>query len=519
MHPPLPFVVLCSCIALTPLLLSPALAVGLEDISLPSGFSISYFAIGLPNARSLSISGSDSRIVYVSTRRLSDVYACVDTDSDGRADAVTTVINDKPTPNGIAWRDGDLYVVTPTSVWQYTDVDQYALAEEAFPPPTLLYSDFPSQNAHAWRYAAFGPDGKLYVAIGADCNICVEDQPFASLQRLDLETLEVETVGRGIRNTVGFAWHPDTKQLWFTDNGRDRMGDNLPDCELNVIPERNDEPPHFGYPFCHTEGNGDPYVRDVGPGQPIADPDLNANGEVDCAQYTEPVQALGPHVAPLGMEFYTGPTFPEEYNRSIFIALHGSWNRNDKIGYQVTRVVVDDNNRAVSHTAFATGWLQGQSSWGRPVDVAMHPEGHLLVSDDAGGAVFRISFRGGDGAVPTTSPPLPTTITVEPTTAVPPTPPTLTTLSPTTTASPNPTTSSGDKEIAGGVTTATASSPLPPTRTPTPNVASDSALPPPNSPPPPPGPTEATSAGRRSRDSGRMGLAVLVAVTLLVGGH
>jgi len=381
-----------------------ALASGLHEldqVALPPGFTISYFASGLPNARSLALSqgdhSSNTSIVYVSTRRLSYVYAAVDEDGDGVADAITEVISDKQAPNGIAWRNGSLFVVTPGAVWRYDNADSYAVQGLAFPAAVMVYSDpVWDVSGHEWKFVAFGPDGKLYIPIGAPCNICDEELPYSSLLRMEPDGTAVETVARGIRNTVGFDWHPATRQLWFTDNGRDRMGDNLPDCELNVVVEgAGGSIPHYGYPFCHTGGNGDPYVRVVGVGDPVPDPQFNAGGLTQpCSQYISAVQALGPHTAPLGMRFYTGSMFPEAYRggRSIFVALHGSWNRRDKIGYQVTHVRLDKDGTVVAHEPFATGWLQGQESWGRPVDVLVAPDGSLLVSDDDAGAVYRIAY-------------------------------------------------------------------------------------------------------------------------------
>ena len=236
---------------------------------------------------------------------------------------------------------------------------------------------FPADTHHGWKFIAFGPDGMLYVPVGAPCNICNPDSGrYANIMRLRVDQGTggaPEVFARGVRNSVGFDWHPETKELWFTDNGRDWLGDDAPDDELNHAPRKD---MHFGYPYCHA---GD-----------IADPEYGHLRK--CAEFTPPAVKLGPHVASLGMRFYTGAMFPPDYRNNIFIAEHGSWNRSTKIGYRVKRVALS-GNQPVKHEVFAEGWLQGQAAWGRPVDVLVMPDGALLVSDDHAGAIYRISYK------------------------------------------------------------------------------------------------------------------------------
>ncbi len=234
---------------------------------------------------------------------------------------------------------------------------------------------FPGEASHGWKFIAFGPDGKLYVPVGAPCNACDPgDERFAALHRMNPDGTELEIYARGIRNTVGFDWHPETGELWFTDNGRDWLGDDAPPDELNRAPEAG---MHFGFPYCHGTG--------------IPDPEFGAGRS--CAEFTPPEQELGPHVAALGMRFYDGGQFPEEYANRIFIAEHGSWNRLEPIGYRVTMVTLE-NGTPVSYEPFAEGWLQGRNAWGRPVDLEVAGDGSLLVSDDRANAVYRITYTG-----------------------------------------------------------------------------------------------------------------------------
>ena len=242
------------------------------------------------------------------------------------------------------------------------------------PNLSSVNNSFPSDRQHGWKFIAFGPDERLYIPVGAPCNICEPDADrYALIKRMKADGSGVEVFARGIRNTVGFDWHPQTKELWFTDNGRDRQGDDVPPDELNHAPKPG---LHFGYPYCH--------------GGDIPDPEFGKKRS--CSEFTAPAQKLGPHVAALGMRFYTGSMFPSEYKNQIFIAEHGSWNRSTPIGYRVTLVQLQ-GNRAVSYKTFAEGWLQGSRAWGRPVDVVVMPDGALLVSDDEAGAIYRISYK------------------------------------------------------------------------------------------------------------------------------
>ncbi|MEL7247013.1 MAG: PQQ-dependent sugar dehydrogenase [Bacteroidota bacterium] len=345
----------------------------LDQINLPEGFSISVFADSLENARSLCYSPDGT--LFVGTRGEGKVYALRDTDGDFIADERYTLAEDLEMPNGVAFRDGDLYVAEVSRILKFTDIESKL---DKPGKPEVVYDEFPTERHHGWKYIAFGPDGKLYVPVGAPCNICEsEDEIFASIARINPDGTGLEVVQHGVRNTVGFTWHPDDQQLWFTDNGRDMLGDDLPACELNHATEDGQ---HFGYPYCHQ---GDLLDEEFGEGK-------------DCGNYRKPVQNLGAHVAPLGVEFYTGSMFPEDYQMRVLMAEHGSWNRSKKSGYRITQVILDENQNAVSYTPFADGWLDEEEddAWGRPVDLEFLPDGSMLVSDDFANAIYRIAYEG-----------------------------------------------------------------------------------------------------------------------------
>jgi glucose/arabinose dehydrogenase len=326
-------------------------------ISLPDGFSIEVYA-EVPHARSMAL--SDTGVLFVGTRDSDRVYAVVDSE-------VKVVALGLTMPNGVALKDGSLYVAEIRRIVQFDNIEQQ-LDNASY---TVVTDDFPSDEWHGWKFIQFGPDGKLYVPIGAPCNVCLRDG-YAQLMRMNTDGTELEEFASGIRNTVGFDWHPETHELWFTDNGRDWMGDDIPPDELNYAPR---EGMQFGFPYCH--GN-------------VQDPEFADRG---CDEFTAPALELGPHVAPLGMTFYTGEMFPEYYKHGIFIAEHGSWNRKTPIGYRVMFVKIEDN-KPVSYELFAEGWLQGSLSWGRPVDVEVMKDGSLLISDDKAGLIYRVTYEG-----------------------------------------------------------------------------------------------------------------------------
>jgi glucose/arabinose dehydrogenase len=341
----------------------------LATISLPPGFQINMYTDQVDGARSMVV--GDEGTLFVGSRREGRVYAVTDTNGDYRADRVITIAEGLNSPNGVAFREGDLYVAEISRITRYPDIEAHLLAP---PDPVIVRDDFPGETHHGWKYIAFGPDGKLYVPVGAPCNNCLSDREiFASITRMDPDGGNFEIFARGVRNTVGFDWHPETGILWFTDNGRDWMGDNLPPDELNRAPVPGMD---FGYPYCHGTDIPDPKYGD----------------RKACGQFTPPVQELGPHVAALGMVFYSGDMFPPEYKNRIFIAEHGSWNRTVPIGYRVT-VVTPENGQAGSYEIFAEGWLQGNRAWGRPVDIIQLSDGSLLLSDDRAGVIYRIHYN------------------------------------------------------------------------------------------------------------------------------
>ena len=351
--------------------LTPAAADSLPLASLkaPPGFEVELFA-RVPNARQMALGTSN---LFVGSMRAGKVYAV----PLAGARKPVVVAEGLEMPVGVAFRDGDLYVSAVDRILRLPGIE----SRLARPPrPEVVSRAFPGDPHHGWKFIAFGPDGRLYVPVGAPCNICEPDPDrYAVITRLDLGSGKTEVVARGVRNTVGFDWHPVTGELWFTDNGRDWLGDDAPPDELNRLAKPG---AHFGYPYCH--------------GVALADPEFGRGRR--CADFVPPVQELGAHVAALGMRFYAGKQFPERYRNAIFVAEHGSWNRSRKNGYRVG-VVRLEGGRAVAYEPFVSGWLQGgraneERAWGRPADVLVMPDGSLLVSDDHAGAIYRVSYRG-----------------------------------------------------------------------------------------------------------------------------
>jgi glucose/arabinose dehydrogenase len=342
--------------------LSQASSLHLEQIQLPPGFKISLYNDQVPGARSMAL--SPTGVLYVGTREDGNLYAL-------KAGKVHKIAQGLNMPNGVAWKDGSLYVAEVNQVTRYDGIDDKL---DQPPRPVIVNATFPTDKGHGWKFIRFSPDGKwLYVPVGGPCNSCIQKDPrYASILRMHPDGSGLEVFASGVRNSVGFDWDPATGDLWFTDNGRDNLGDDLPPDELNHAPKKG---MNFGFPYCH--------------GGTIPDPDF---GRLKgCGEFTPPAQALGAHVASLGMRFYTGQQFPPEYRGQIFIAEHGSWNRTKKSGYRISLVRLKAG-KAVSYEPFATGWLQGEENWGRPVDLQQLPDGDLLVSDDLAGAIYRISY-------------------------------------------------------------------------------------------------------------------------------
>ena len=344
----------------------------LGKLNVPAGYGVDVFAEGLDNARSLAYAGDG--LVFVGTRNEGRVYAAHDTDGDGRADRTYVLDTGLTMPNGVALKDGHLYVATVNEVLRYRDIRDRL---EAPGEPEVVFADYPTDEHHGWKYIAFGPDGKLYIPVGAPCNICKSDEIYATITRLDVDdaSAKPEIVAEGVRNSVGFAWHPTSGEMYFTDNGRDMLGDDVPPCELNRVTAAGQ---HFGYPYCH--------------GGTIADPEFG--DQRACGEFRRPTQNLGAHVAPLGIEFATPERFGELAGQAL-IAEHGSWNRTVPDGYRLVRVPLDDAGEGAGYEVFLDGWLddagtKGATAWGRPVDLEWLPDGSLLVSDDMAGAIYRV---------------------------------------------------------------------------------------------------------------------------------
>lgn len=348
----------------------------LRGLHLPAGFKIEVLTDAVPNARQMALgSFKDGKgVLYVGSMSAGKVYA-VELDQ-GRATTVHTIASGLQMPVGVAWRDGQLFVSAVSQIFRFEGID----GRLGNPPaPVRVTSGFPTETHHGWKFIAFGPDGMLYVPVGAPCNICEPDARYANIQRMKPDGSRLETVARGVRNSVGFDWNPRDRSLWFTDNGRDMLGDDVPSDELDRV-ERPGQ--HFGYPYCHQ---GD-----------LPDPEYGKKRE--CAEFVPPALKLGAHVAALGMRFYTGQQFPEAYRNSLFIAEHGSWNRSSKVGYRVVRVMLDAQGKVLGQETFVDGWLSKDAAGrevvsGRPVDVLVMPDGALLISDDLTGAIYRVRYQ------------------------------------------------------------------------------------------------------------------------------
>jgi glucose/arabinose dehydrogenase len=362
---------------------SPPADLPLNLIKLPPGFTIDVYATGVPNAREMVLGSKGT--LFVGTRNKpvgTVVYAVVDTNHDQKADKVFTIAKGLNEPNGVAFRDGTLYIGEISRILRLDDIESHL---ESPGEPKAVNDTLPTDTHHGQKFIAFGPDGLLYAPVGAPCNICEKEDPrYASIMRMKPDGSNLEVFASGVRNSVGFDWHPSTRELWFTDNGRDNLGDDVPTDELNTAPR---EGMHFGYPYCHQ---GD-----------VADPEFGA--KKPCSEFQPPARKLDAHVAAIGMRFYTGKMFPAEYQNQIIIAEHGSWNRSIPQGYRLSLVKLD-GNKVVSYARFAEGWLRGMKPapaggamigdvWGRPADVLVMPDGALLVSDDKAGVIYRISYK------------------------------------------------------------------------------------------------------------------------------
>lgn len=351
-----------------------AAGVPVDRIRVPPGFSVDVAAM-VPNARAMTWGAKGTLFVGSNNGNVWAVSFDADAgDAPGKTPAarVRQIGSGLHLPIGVAFRDGALYVSSVDRVVRFADIEAHL---DSPPLPQTVIGDLPGETHHGGRFIAFGPDGKLYMNIGAPCNVCVPDAQHGVIVRMNADGSSREVVARGVRNSVGFDWQPGTNELWFTDNGRDNLGDDVPSDELNHVSAVGQD---FGFPYCHAGTIGDPQFGKQKP----------------CSAFVPPERLLGAHVANLGMRFYTGTQFPAEYRRAIFVAEHGSWNRSRKIGYRVVAVTLDAAGHATGDRVFAEGWLDGNDEWGRPADVLVAPDGSLLVSDDMAGAIYRIRYTG-----------------------------------------------------------------------------------------------------------------------------
>src|SRR5688572_20707621 len=348
---------------------TPAGEIPIAKLKVPAGFKVELWATGLPGGRAMALS-EDGKKVYVGTRGLGRVYEVTDT---GDKRTVRTVVDKLTQPAGVAYKDGALYVFAIDKVLKF---DGIAKDPNAQPKDLTAAFDLPPMQHHNWKYVAFGPDGKLYVPFGAPCNICEPSKEYAQIRRYNADGSGKEVIATGVRNSVGFDWHPKTKEMWFTDHGRDWAGEDGPQDELNRLAKPGN---NYGFPYCHANG--------------VVDPDIKKADA--CKGVTRPAALMGPHAAVMGVKFYTGKMFPSEYQNTMFIVRKGSWNRTKPMGFDVVNARVGEDGK-VTYKPFATGFQQGGESykfWGRPAYVQQMPDGAMLLSDEQTGAIYRISYQ------------------------------------------------------------------------------------------------------------------------------
>ena len=350
----------------------------LDKLNVPNGFEISIFADKLDSPRQLA--ETDEGYVIAGSKKGNKIYALLDQDLDGYAEKRILVADNLQNPTGVTVYGGDLYFAEIDTVWIIKEIDNWLNSNsESIPTKSVYMNNLPSETWHGFKYIDFGPDGNLYIPVGVPCNICLEpqtnDKRFAAIHKY--VDGELVTVADGVRNIVGFDWHPVTKKMYFSDNGRDWLGDDSPDCELNVI---DTEGSFYGYPFKHAKSVIDPEF-----GHLI--PSVNKT-------FIDPIAELGAHVAPLGVAFYDQDIFPAKYKNSLFVALHGSWNRTKKSGYKLVFIQLDEEGNYVSQEDFITGWLSSESAWGRPVSPYIMSDGSMLLSDDKYNVIYRVSYKG-----------------------------------------------------------------------------------------------------------------------------
>jgi len=346
---------------------TPVSELPIDKLKLPAGFKAEVWSHGTPGVRAMA--RSDSGKVYVGTRGLGRVYEI----TDNGKERTSRIVVDKLNQPAVAFHKGALYVMAIDKVLRFDGIEQNP---NVAPVDLTAKFNLPPEQHHNWKYIRFGPDGKLYVPFGAPCNICeLPTQEYAQLRRYDADGSNMEVIGRGIRNTQGFDWHPVTKELWFTDHGRDWLGDDTPDDELNRMSKTG---LNFGFPHCHANG--------------LADPDIKK--DKPCEGVTLPVKTMGAHAAVMGLHFYTGAMFPTEYKNAMFIARKGSWNRTKKSGYDVVMVKANDDGSNAQVTPFITGFLDEKTDafYGRPVYLTQLPDGSMLLADEQMGAIYRISY-------------------------------------------------------------------------------------------------------------------------------
>ena len=350
----------------------------LERLTLPDGFQINVYAENLNSPRQITQTANGH--IIVGSKKGDEIIALIDKDMDGFAENKIVIANGLQNPTGVAFYNGDLYFAEIDTIWVIENIDDWLnTGSEILPTKKVFMNDLPSETWHGFKYIDFGPDGNLYIPVGVPCNICLEpqtkDNRFAAIHKY--KDGELITVADGVRNSVGFDWHPVTRKMYFSDNGRDWLGDDSPSCELNVVDK---EGSFYGYPFKHAKN--------------VIDPEFGSMIPTVNKEFIDPIAELGPHVAPLGIAFYDNNVFPQKYKNSVFIALHGSWNRTKKSGYTVVFVKLDNDGNYLYQEDFITGWLSNESAWGRPVSPFIMKDGSMLLSDDKYNVIYRVTYKG-----------------------------------------------------------------------------------------------------------------------------